>query len=132
MRTMRRIAFTCTRIFPQPGGSCQLHFNRYAGLITITKISFSTIPERIRCHVSPWCQQLLWCHNKRCVDSADLHSELCDQTVFRIRTETWALWDFHSAVDDRYGLGERRRAKIGKHPLERRNFFLCREAMQHR
>jgi hypothetical protein len=66
------------------------------------------------------------------LDSADLHSELCDQIAFRVRAETWAPRNFNSAVDYRHGFGERSRAKIGKHPLERRNFVLCREAMQHR
>ena len=71
-------------------------------------------------------------YRARCIDSADLHSELCNQVVLRVRAETWALRNFNSAVDDRHGLGERRRAKVGKHPLERRIFVLHRDAMQHR
>ena len=66
------------------------------------------------------------------LDSADLHSELCNQVVLRVRAETWALRNLNSAVDHWHGPGERSRAKVGKHPLERRIFVLCREAMQHR
>jgi hypothetical protein len=58
-------------------------------------------------------------------DSADLHSELCNQVVFRVGAETWALGDFNSAVDYRHGPGERRGAEVGEHPLERRISCIC-------
>jgi len=54
-----------------------------------------------------------------CVDSSDLHSELCNQVTFRIRAKTWALGNFNSAVDYRYGLGVWRCAKVREHPLKR-------------
>src|SRR5262245_2360379 len=61
----------------------------------------------------------------------NLHSELCNQVVFRVCAKTRALRNFDSTVDYRHGPGKRRRAEIRKHPLERRNFLLCRHAMQH-
>ena len=57
------------------------------------------------------------------MESAHLHSELCNQIVLRVRAETWASRNLDSAVDHRHGLGERRGAEIGKHPLERSNLF---------
>src|SRR5512144_2076684 len=70
---------------------------------------------------------------ERCaVENAHLRSVLCNQIVFRVRAETWALWNFDSAVDHRHATGERRRAEVGEHPLKGRIFFLCGEAMQRR
>src|ERR1051325_4138943 len=61
-----------------------------------------------------------------------LHSELCDQVVFGIRAKTRALRNFDCAVSHRHGLGKWSRAEVGEHALERRLFFLCRHAVQHR
>ena len=49
------------------------------------------------------------------MDSADLHCELCNEVVLRLRAETWAQWNFNSAADDSHGLGEWSSGKIGKH-----------------
>ena len=59
--------------------------------------------------------------------STDLHSELCNQVVLRVRAESGGVRDRNSTVDHRHGLGEGRSAKVGKDALETRISFAARQ-----